>query len=331
MTQTAMAALPPAIFLMGPTASGKTDLAMHLVDHLPCELISVDSAQVYRGLDLGSAKPDAATLKRYPHRLIDIRDPAMPYSAADFREDALMAMQEITAAGRIPLLVGGTMMYFQRLLAGEANLPEADAQLRAELESQAMASGWPALHRQLAAVDPESASRIAPNDSQRIQRALEIYRLTGRTRTELWGEQARQSFPYRTLQIGLAPMRRATLHRRIEQRFKAMLDQGFIEEVAQLKQRHDLHTGLPSIRSVGYRQVWAYLEGDYDRETLYEKGIAATRQLAKRQITWMRRWRSLFWWPSDTEGSAERLLSACQPWLAGHEFEPWSGERPDKH
>ncbi|ODC02422.1 tRNA (adenosine(37)-N6)-dimethylallyltransferase MiaA [Terasakiispira papahanaumokuakeensis] len=331
MTQTATAAFPPAIFLMGPTASGKTDLAMHLADHLPCELISVDSAQVYRGLDLGSAKPDAATLARYPHRLIDIRDPARPYSAADFRDDALRAMQEITAAGRIPLLVGGTMMYFQRLLAGEANLPEADATLRAELESQAMMSGWPALHQQLAEVDPESASRIAPNDSQRIQRALEIYQLTGRTRTELWAEQARQSFPYRTLQIGLAPMLRATLHQRIEQRFKAMLDQGFIEEVAALKQRHDLHTGLPSIRSVGYRQVWAYLEGEYDRETLYEKGIAATRQLAKRQITWMRRWRSLFWWPSDAEGSAERLLSACQPWLAGHEFEPWSGERPDKH
>jgi len=286
---------PPAILLVGPTAAGKTDLAIALHERLGCELISVDSAMVYRGMDIGSAKPSAEELARAPHRLIDIRDPAEPYSAADFREDALREMAEITASGRVPLLVGGTMMYLKQLLHGVANLPSSDPAVRAELEAEAAAHGLAALHQALAQVDPASAARIHPNDPQRLMRALEVYRLSGRPLSELWAEQRPETFPWRTLSIGLAPANRSVLHERIARRFDAMLAEGFIEEVATLKARGDLHPALPSMKSVGYRQVWAYLDGEHDRETLRQRGIVATRQLAKRQLTWMRSWEGLDW------------------------------------
>lgn len=291
---------PPAILLVGPTAAGKTDLAIALHERLGCELISVDSAMVYRGMDIGSAKPSAEELARAPHRLIDIRDPAEPYSAADFREDALREIAEITASGRVPLLVGGTMMYLKQLLHGVANLPSSDPAVRAELEAEAEAHGLAALHEALARVDPPSAARIHPNDPQRLMRALEVYRLSGRPLSELWAEQRPETFPWRTLSIGLAPADRAVLHERIARRFDAMLAGGFIEEVAALKARGDLHPELPSMKSVGYRQVWAYLDGEHDRETLRQRGIVATRQLAKRQLTWMRSWEGLDW--VDSQG-----------------------------
>ncbi|MFY0991480.1 tRNA (adenosine(37)-N6)-dimethylallyltransferase MiaA [Halomonas sp. C05BenzN] len=286
---------PPAILLMGPTAAGKTDLAIALHQRLGVELISVDSAMVYRGMDIGSAKPSPEELAFAPHRLIDIRDPAEPYSAADFREDALGEMRRITAAGRMPLLVGGTMMYFKHLLEGVANLPSAAPEVRAELEEEAARHGLAALHEALARVDPASAARIHPNDPQRLMRALEVHRATGRTLTELWAEQRPETFPWRTLSIGLAPFDRRVLHARIEARFEQMLDAGLIEEVAVLRARGDLHPGLPSMKSVGYRQAWAYLDGEVDLAEMRHRGIVATRQLAKRQLTWMRSWPGLHW------------------------------------
>ncbi len=286
---------PPAILLVGPTAAGKTDLAIALHERLGCELISVDSAMVYRGMDIGSAKPSPEELARAPHRLIDIRDPAESYSAAAFREDALREMREITAAGRVPLLVGGTMMYLRQLLHGVANLPGSDPGLRAELEEQAHRHGLAALHEALARVDPVSAARIHPNDPQRLMRALEVYRLSGRPLSELWAEQRPETFPWRTLSIGLAPDNRAVLHQRIARRFEAMLKGGFIEEVVALRARGDLSQDLPAMKSVGYRQVWEALDGDVDLEGLRHRGIVATRQLAKRQLTWMRSWDKLEW------------------------------------
>lgn len=286
---------PPAILLMGPTAAGKTDLAIELHERLGIELISVDSAMVYRGMDIGSAKPSPEELARAPHRLIDIRDPAEPYSAADFREDALAEMRRISAAGRVPLLVGGTMMYLRQLLYGVANLPAADPAVRAELEREAETRGLAALHAELGRVDPQAAARIHPNDPQRLMRALEVYRLSGRSLSELWAEQRPETFPWRTLSIGLAPADRGVLHRRIAARFEAMLEAGFIDEVAALRARGDLNPALPSMKSVGYRQVWAYLDGECDRDTLRQRGIVATRQLAKRQLTWMRGWEELAW------------------------------------
>ena len=297
--------LPPAIFLMGPTASGKTDLALALADALPCELISVDSALVYRGMDLGTAKPDKATLARYPHRLEDIHDPAESYSAAEFRADALAAMAEITARGRIPLLVGGTMLYYKALLEGLADMPGADPAVRAELEAWAAAEGWEALHRELERVDPESAARIHPNDPQRLTRALEVHRVSGLSMTEHRRRQTAQNsgseapgtrqLPYTAVQFAIAPEQRQVLHERIARRFLMMLEQGFVEEVEALRQRGDLHVGLPSIRAVGYRQVWDYLDGRLGREEMAERGIIATRQLAKRQFTWLRGWEDLHW------------------------------------
>ncbi|WP_280547850.1 tRNA (adenosine(37)-N6)-dimethylallyltransferase MiaA [Halomonas sp. 11-S5] len=285
---------PPAILLMGPTAAGKTDLAIALHERLGGELVSVDSAMVYRGMDIGSAKPSAEELARAPHRLIDIRDPAEPYSAADFREDALREMRAIGDAGRIPLLVGGTMMYFKRLLEGVANLPASDPAVRAELERQAAEHGLASMHAELTRVDPDSAARIHPNDPQRLMRALEVQRASGRTLTELWAEQHRETFPFRTLSIGLAPADRGVLHARIAQRFMAMLDAGFLDEVAALRARGDLAASLPAMKSVGYRQAWAYLEGEFGRDELARRGIIATRQLAKRQLTWMRNWPGLY-------------------------------------
>lgn len=279
---------PLAIFLMGPTASGKTALACRLADQFPVELVSVDSALVYRGLDIGSAKPDAATLARYPHALIDIRDPAEPYSAADFRQGAQAAMTAITARGRVPLLVGGTGLYFRALQHGLSALPEADPHVRAQLTAEAQTVGWPALHARLAALDPLAAARIGPNDAQRIQRALEVHRLTGQPLSSLQGAQSRQPFPWRVLKLGLLPGDRAPLHARIAERFDAMLAVGFLDEVRALRARGDLHADLPAIRAVGYRQAWQHLDGAFDGAELRDRGIFATRQLAKRQITWLR-------------------------------------------
>lgn len=296
-----MSALPdksPVIFLMGPTASGKTATAIALAEELPIDLVSVDSTLVYRGLDIGSAKPSPAELKQAPHRLIDLRDPAEPYSAGDFRRDASQAIADIQAQGRIPLLVGGTMMYFNVLCSGLAELPSADSGLRAEIEKQAEQKGWPELHRQLAAVDPEAAARLHPNHSQRIVRALEVYHLTGETITALRNKQtseARGAFArqHQLVQMALLPHDRSLLHERIARRFYTMLEQGFEDEVRLLYERGDLTPSLPAIRAVGYRQMWEYLAGQLSREEMIQQGIAATRQLAKRQLTWLRKWPGL--------------------------------------
>jgi tRNA dimethylallyltransferase len=281
--------LPPAIFLMGPTASGKTALAVSLVERFPLEIISVDSALVYRGMDIGTAKPDAATLVRAPHHLLDIRDPAEAYSAAVFCDDALRLMRDIVARGKVPLLVGGTMMYFRALLKGLDDLPRADAALRKELEAEAVRRGWPALHADLARIDSPTAARLAPNDAQRIGRALEIFRLTGKPMSALL-DQMQTTLPYRVLQLALIPSDRAVLHQRIAVRFDAMLAGGLIEEVKTLRQTPELTADLPAMRAVGYRQAWAYLNDEIDLNDLREQGLAATRQLAKRQLTWLRSW-----------------------------------------
>jgi len=280
---------PLAIFLMGPTASGKTALAVSLVERFPLEIISVDSALVYRGMDIGTAKPDAATRVRAPHHLLDIRDPTEAYSAAAFCDDARRLMADIVARGRVPLLVGGTLLYFRALLQGLDELPRADATLREHLQAEAAARGWPALHADLAQVDPATAARLAPNDSQRIGRALEIYRLTGTPMSALL-DRAQSVLPYRVLQLALIPSDRAVLHRRIAARFDAMLAEGLIDEVESLRRTYALTPDLPAMRAVGYRQAWACLDGEIDLTELREQGIAATRQLAKRQLTWLRSW-----------------------------------------
>jgi len=280
---------PPAIFLMGPTASGKTALAVSLVERFPLEIISVDSALVYRGMNIGTAKPDAATLARAPHHLLDIRDPTESYSAAAFCTDAQRLMADITARGKVPLLVGGTMLYFRALLQGLDDLPRADPALRKKQEIEAASRGWPALHAELAQVDPVTAQRLSPNDSQRIGRALEIYQLTGKPMSALL-DQAQTALPYRVLQLALIPSDRAVLHQRIAMRFDAMLAEGLLEEVAALRKTYALTPDLPAMRAVGYRQAWAFLEGEIDRAGLREQGLAATRQLAKRQLTWLRSW-----------------------------------------
>jgi len=279
--------LPPAILLMGPTASGKTAVAMALADRFPVELISVDSAQVFRDMDVGTAKPDRDTLARYPHRLIDLISPEASYSAARFCSDALAAMADITAAGKVPLLVGGTMLYFRALLHGLADLPQADAALRAEIDAEAAAEGWPALHAKLAAFDPSTAARLHPTDSQRLQRALEIYRLTGRPMSELLAASEQQKPPYDLLSIGMLPSERAVLHQRIARRFDEMLLAGLDAEVTMLRRKYRLHLNLPSMRCVGYRQTWEAQEGIIPQKELRDRGIFATRQLAKRQITWL--------------------------------------------
>jgi tRNA dimethylallyltransferase len=279
---------PLAVFLMGPTASGKTALACALSERFPVELVSVDSALVYRGMDIGTAKPDAATLATYPHRLIDIRDPAEPYSAADFRSDALAAMQDITAGGRVPLLVGGTGLYFRALQQGLSHLPEADPAIRERLAAEAADAGWPALHARLERLDAVAAARIGPNDAQRIQRALEVIELTGRPLSEQQQGGSGERFPWRVLKLALLPADRAPLHARIADRFDAMLAGGFLDEVRALRERKDLHADLPAIRAVGYRQAWEHLDGQTSAAEFRDKGVFATRQLAKRQITWLR-------------------------------------------
>ncbi|MCL6405704.1 tRNA (adenosine(37)-N6)-dimethylallyltransferase MiaA [Dickeya dadantii] len=294
---------PPAIFIMGPTASGKTALAMALRERLPVELISVDSALIYRGMDIGTAKPSQEELARAPHRLLDILDPAEAYSAADFRRDALQAMAEITAAGRIPLLVGGTMLYFKALLEGLSPLPSADAQVRQEIEERARIEGWEALHRQLSVIDPVSAARIHPNDPQRLSRALEVFFVSGNTLTELT-KTSGEALPYRVHQFAIAPATRELLHERIALRFRQMLESGFETEARALFARPDLNPALPSIRCVGYRQMWSYLSGEIDYDEMVYRGICATRQLAKRQMTWLRGWEEVCWLDSDRPGEA---------------------------
>ncbi len=301
---------PIAVCIMGPTASGKTDLAVELVRRGPFEIVSVDSALVYRGMDIGTAKPDAATLRLAPHRLIDILDPAERYSAAQFRRDALAAMDEISAAGHIPLLVGGTMLYFRALEHGLSELPAADAGVRIRLAAELAEHGCEALHARLAQVDPAAAARIHPRDPQRIVRALEVFELAGRPLTELWAEQGTRACPYRLRKFVLAPADRAELHARIAQRFDAMLAAGFVNEVARLRARGDLHPGLPAMRAVGYRQVWEHLDGLTDRAAMRQRAVVATRQFAKRQFTWLRAEGDALWHDSREPGLAGRVLAA---------------------
>ncbi|MES2354959.1 MAG: tRNA (adenosine(37)-N6)-dimethylallyltransferase MiaA [Pseudomonadota bacterium] len=272
---------------MGPTASGKTAMAVELSERLPCELISVDSALVYRYMNIGTAKPDAETLRRAPHRLIDIRDPHESYSAAQFRADALREMAEISQRGKIPLLVGGTMLYFKALREGLSALPEADVTIRQEIDEKARRLGWPALHAELASLDPITAARLKTTDAQRIQRALEVCLITGMPMSAQQGG-AKSGLPYRVMAIGLEPSDRKVLHERIAQRFDAMLVDGLIDEVRELRQKFPLTPLMPSMRCVGYRQAWQYLDGEFDESVLRERGVVATRQLAKRQLTWLR-------------------------------------------
>lgn len=280
---------------MGPTASGKTELAVELATGLPCTIVSVDSAMVYRGMDIGTAKPSPEVLATAPHRLIDILDPAEAYSAARFRADALGEMADITAAGRVPLLVGGTMLYFRALQRGLSPLPGASTVLRRRLTEEATRLGWEALHARLACIDPESARRIHPNDPQRIQRALEVYELAGRSRTELFAQPSDELLPYRLLRLALVPAAREVMHRRIETRFLAMLARGMVEEVAGLRARPDLDLETPAMRAIGYRQVWQYLDGSLSHEDMVQRGVIATRRLAKRQLTWLRSEPGIFW------------------------------------
>ncbi len=291
---------------MGPTASGKTAFAMALADKYPIDIISVDSALIYRGMDIGTAKPTQDEQKQYPHKLIDICDPAQSYSAANFRHDAIVEIENSLKNGRIPLLVGGTMLYFKALIEGLSPLPAADSEIRQQIEEKANRLGWQAIHEDLKKVDPVSAKRIHPNDPQRLNRALEVYLITGKSLTELT-EQSGEALPYDIKQFAIMPQDRTELHQRIEQRFLQMLDQGFEDEVKTLMQRSDLHLNLPSIRCVGYRQMWEYLTGDVSYDEMVFKGICATRQLAKRQITWLRGWQQpITWLNSD---NSETMLN----------------------
>lgn len=297
---------------MGPTASGKTAVALALRERFPVEIVSVDSSQVYRGMNIGTAKPTTEELRRAPHRLIDIRDPAEAYSAANFCEDALREMRDITAMGRVPLLVGGTMFYFRALEYGLSDLPSADAQVRERLMAEASDLGWAVLHARLAKIDPTTAQRIDPNDAQRIQRALEIHELTGQAPSEIAHAGERASTEYRFSKIALWPGDRAVLHERIAVRFRSMLAQGLLEEVERLFKRGDLGPGLPSMRTVGYRQVWSYLTGEVNYNEMVERSIAATRQLAKRQLTWLRRYPDVERVECTTESPMKEAMELVQ-------------------
>ena len=299
---------PTVIFLMGPTASGKTALAIELVKRLPCDIISVDSALVYRGMDIGTAKPTAIEQAEAPHRLLDLIDPSESYSAADFRRDALREIESIVAQDRIPLLVGGTMLYYKALLEGLSPLPAADPLIRQAIETEAEQIGWDALHQQLQHIDPVSAARIHQNDPQRLSRALEVYRISGKTLTELTQTKGEQ-LPYRTLQFAIAPSDRELLRQRIAERYKLMLSQGFEQEVRALYQRGDLNADLPSIRRVGYRQMWEYLDGQISYDEMVYRGIVATCQLAKRQMTWLRGWQNVTWLETGAANNADII---CQ-------------------
>ncbi|MFR0654409.1 tRNA (adenosine(37)-N6)-dimethylallyltransferase MiaA [Pantoea sp. SIMBA_079] len=315
MSELNQAGRPKAIFLMGPTASGKTALAIALRQQLPVELISVDSALIYRGMDIGTAKPSAEEQALAPHRLLDIRDPAESYSAAEFRRDALAEMAEITREGKIPLLVGGTMLYFKALLEGLSPLPPADPQVRQQIEQTAAEQGWETLHRQLCEIDPVAGSRIHPNDPQRLSRALEVFFISGKTLTELT-KTSGEALPYDVHQFAIAPAHREMLHQRIALRYDQMLASGFEAEARALFARGDLHTDMPSIRCVGYRQMWSYLSGEISYDDMVYRGICATRQLAKRQMTWLRGWEGVHWLDSDAPETARdtvlQVVSAKQ-------------------
>ncbi|CAG8998706.1 MAG: tRNA dimethylallyltransferase [Candidatus Celerinatantimonas neptuna] len=298
----------PVLTLMGPTASGKTALAMALYDRLPARLVSVDSALVYREMNIGTAKPTAQEQSRYPHALIDIRDPLQNYSAASFYKDVIREIDEAHHQGQLPILVGGTMLYFKALLEGISELPSANEELREQISEEARQHGWPALHEQLAQFDPISAERIHPNDPQRLTRAIEVYRLSGQSLTQLTAIK-RDPLPYRFYQFAMAPAERQTLHHRIEQRFDSMIEKGFEMEVNQLIRRGDLSLSLPSMRCVGYRQMWQYLSGEYDFEQMRFKALAATRQLAKRQLTWLRSWSDVCWLDSESTDVFNDLLN----------------------
>jgi len=297
----------PVIFLMGPTATGKTDIAVSLFKQYSIELISVDSAMVYKGMDIGTAKPSKELLNEVPHRLIDICKPDEPYSAARFRADALGEINDIHACQRIPLLVGGTGLYFRALESGISELPDADTDVRQRLELEAGEVGWEAMHRRLAEIDPDSAERIHPNDPQRIQRALEIYEISGRSMTDHYENGAVSPFPFEVIKIILNPGDRLKLHERIKRRFLKMLDDGFIEEVRTFHKVDRFSGSLPAMRMVGYRQIWNYLDGETNHEEMVERGIAATRQLAKRQMTWLRKEENGIWFNSDESGLVDKI------------------------
>lgn len=307
--------LPKIICLMGPTASGKTDLALELAKQFPLEIISVDSALVYKGMDIGTAKPNPEILTAIPHHLIDIRDPTEAYSAADFRRDALELITMIHARNKVPLLVGGTMLYFKALLKGLAELPSANEKIRQEIMLRAQEKGWQTLHDELKTYDPDAAARIHPNDTQRIQRALEVYFATGKSLTS-WQQVEMEKFPYDVLTLIITPNDRALLHKRIEKRFLNMLDNGFIEEVTTLFQRKDLSLNTPAMRAVGYRQVWEYLTKEISYEEMIQKGIAATRQYAKRQLTWLRHWPGAAeWYDSEAKDLVLQINSKVKLFL----------------
>ncbi|MEJ2131765.1 MAG: tRNA (adenosine(37)-N6)-dimethylallyltransferase MiaA [Gammaproteobacteria bacterium] len=301
-----------AVFLMGPTASGKTELAMDLASRGPFRLVSVDSAMIYRGMDIGTAKPSAAERKRVPQRLIDIRDPSEAYSAADFRTDALVVGEEILAEGEVPLFVGGTMLYFRVLRDGIADMPSGEPEMRMQIKREARARGWSAIHERLRELDPDAAARIHPNDPQRLQRALEVALSTGKPISQWWRDHRQAGIEAlldcSLLQLVIAPNERAALHGRIEERFRRMLDRGLVEEVERLRSRGDLDPSLPAMKAVGYRQVWRYLEGEVDHDAMREEAVAATRQLAKRQLTWLRRWEGAYWLDSEHPALLERAL-----------------------
>ena len=299
--------LPDAILLMGPTASGKSTVALDLARHLPVEIVSVDSAQVYRRMNIGTAKPDVSTRLRHPHHLIDIIDPTESYSAAQFRDDAISIMADIVERGRVPLLVGGTMLYFKALREGLSDLPAADEATRQVIEIMAQEAGWPALHAELGRIDPQAAARIDAHDVQRIQRALEVHYLTGKTMSELIAAGPRQTLPYRLTEVALLPSERSELHDRIASRFEEMLELGLIGEVRELRQDPDVTEDMPSMRCVGYRQVWQYLDGSFGLSTLREKAVAATRQLAKRQLTWLRGMEGVLEFDCLRDGLSERV------------------------
>lgn len=308
-----MAELKPTVLcLMGPTASGKTALAMRLADTRPCSLISVDSALIYRSMDIGTGKPTVEELAQYPHQLIDICDPSESYSAARFRDDALAAIEQAVNADKLPVLVGGTMLYFKALIEGIADLPDAEPALRARLEQERQQLGLPVLYARLQQLDPAAAERINANDPQRILRALEVIELTGKPMTELWAHQTAETQPYRYVQVALVPDR-AWLHRRIAMRLDAMLAADFVEEVRALKARGDLHAELPSIRCVGYRQIWDFLDGASNELEMREQALAATRQLAKRQYTWLRKWPLDLLLDENSENPVDQILKAMEP------------------
>ncbi|WP_445945952.1 tRNA (adenosine(37)-N6)-dimethylallyltransferase MiaA [Shewanella sp.] len=300
------ASQPKVLFLMGPTASGKTALAIEMAQKHNCEIISVDSALIYRQMDIGSAKPNAAELALAPHKLIDILDPSESYSAADFRRDAIAEIEAIIKRGKTPLLVGGTMMYFKALLEGLSPLPSADETIRQQIQTRADTEGWEALHQDLCNIDPVAGARIHPNDPQRLSRALEVFYISGKTMTELTQTKP-AALPYDVVQFAIAPLDRKVLHELIAKRFTIMIEQGFIEEVKTLMARGDLHLDLPSMRCVGYRQCWQYLEGEFDYTTMVEKATAATRQLAKRQLTWLRGWPDVHWLESGDKSNLVTL------------------------